>query len=550
MYAACRQLLLILCSGLLLLGSAAVHANADAAAPAQLNYMSRSIVVFRDSLAGVSPQQRVTRAERRLEEAEARNLAQAVTIVPLSLGSQQGLGLFTGDLLLFTVLPEDVNPEEHRNVQALADAAKKNLDAAFAAYHAQQNPVLLGRALFFVALVSLMAGACTWLVWRLRRLLTQRLQALVARYLHGDVSWFSYLVKLFESLVQLLIALIFFAIAYLWVTFVLAQFPITQPFGAQLGQFLIDLLTRIGTGFIAALPNLVTLLVIILITRALAQSIHSIFDAVRDDRIQLPGLHKETLGATRRIVIVAVWALGITFCYPYIPGSQSDVFKGLSVLFGFMFTLGSAGVVSHLMSGMTLVYSRALRRGDLVQVGDIIGTVQEVGALSTKLVNLYKEEITIPNAVLVGNPIRNLSSRHATDGIRIGSKVTIGYDTPWRQVHAMLLNAAARCGGLRQEPAPFVLQRALSDFYVEYELIAELVDPFARPLTLTQLHAEIQDEFNSHGVQIMSPNFEAQPEQTVVVPKENWYPAPAQPGQIFFPQQAQQKHAITKEGES
>lgn len=495
-----------------------------------LNYMSRTIMIFRGELAGATPQQRVDRARQRIEEAEERSLAEKTQVLPLALGTQQGLGIFAGDLLLFTVLPEDVNPEEHKDIGALAALAQKNMDGAFKAYHAQQNPVLLGRALLFIAIATVLALTASWLVWRLRGFLTVRLQAFVARRLHGDVTWFSYLVKFFESVVQVLIGLLFFAIAYLWLTFALAQFPITQPFGEQLGQFLIDLLARIGTAFVSALPDMVTLLVIILITRALAQSVHAIFDAVRDGRVQLPGLHKETLGATRRIVIVAIWALGITFCYPYIPGSQSDVFKGLSVLFGFMFTLGSAGVVSQLMSGMTLVYSRALRRGDLVQIGETIGVVEEVGALSTKLVNIYREEVTIPNAVLIGNSIRNLSRLHAEGGVSIGTKITIGYDTPWRQVHAMMLNAAGRVSGLRSQPAPFVLQRALSDFYVEYEVIAVLDDPFQRAVVLSLLHAEIQDEFNAYGVQIMSPNFEAQPEGgAVLVPKEDWFKAPAQP---------------------
>ncbi|MDQ8036438.1 MAG: mechanosensitive ion channel, partial [Pedobacter sp.] len=114
-------------------------------------------------------------------------------------------------------------------------------------------------------------------------------------------------------------------------------------------------------------------------------------------------------------------------------------------------------------------------------------------------------------------------------GVRIGTKITIGYDTPWRQVHAMMENAAARVSGLLKDPAPHVLQRALNDFYVEYEVVAVLQDPFKRLDVLSALHAEIQDEFNTHGVQIMSPNFEAQPDNVVLVPKEDWYKAPAQP---------------------
>jgi small-conductance mechanosensitive channel len=497
-------------------------------AEAAVIFMNREIIVLRAELAGASPAQRVKRARLRIDEAEERNLVDQLATLPVVLGAQQGVGVFAGDLLLFTVLPGDINPEENRDAAAAAVMAKQNLTDAFAAWQAQQNPVLIGRALLAIAVASAVAGAMVWLVWRCNRMFIRRLKEVVTRRLQGDRSWLGYLVQVFERVIQILTSLVMLVMAYLWLTFVLARFPLTQPFGQQLGEFLLDLLMRIGGGFVSALPNLITLLVIILITRALVQSVEAIFNAVREGRIEVPSLHVETLGATRRIVVVAIWALGITFCYPYVPGSQSDVFKGLSVLFGFMFTLGSAGVVSQMMSGMTLVYSRALRRGDMVQVGDMTGVVQEIGALSTKFINLYKEEITIPNAVLVSNQIRNLSRLHETEGIRIGACITIGYDTPWRQVHAMMRNAAERTPGLRDTPKPYVLQRALNDFYVEYEVIAVLDDPFARPQILSGLHAEIQDEFNRHGVQIMSPHFEGETAQSMLVPETDWFKAPAE----------------------
>jgi small-conductance mechanosensitive channel len=514
---------------LVLTASSAFAATPVEAAPADASviYMNREIVVLRAELAGASPAERVQRARQRIEEAEERNLAGKLVTLPVVLGSQQGIGVFAGDLLLFTVLPGDVSPEESRDAAATAMVAKQRLTDALAAWQAQQNPLLLSRALLAIAVASVLLVAAVWLGWRLKRLLIRRLAGVAQRHLHSDRPWLGYLVHVVERAILILVSLILLAFAYLWLTFVLAQFPLTQPFGRQLGEFLLDLLARIGSGFVSALPNLITLLVIILITRALVQSVEAIFDAIRNGRIDVPGLHVETLGATRRIVVVAIWALGITFCYPYVPGSQSDVFKGLSVLFGFMFTLGSAGVVSQMMSGMTLVYSRALRRGDMVQVGDMTGVVQEIGALSTKFVNLYKEEITIPNAVLVGNQIRNLSRLHETEGVRIGTCITIGYDTPWRQVHAMMLNAAERVPGLRKTPTPYVLQRALSDFYAEYELIAVLEDPFERPQILSAVHAEIQDEFNRHGVQIMSPHFAGEAQQPVRVPEADWFRAPA-----------------------
>jgi small-conductance mechanosensitive channel len=172
----------------------------------------------------------------------------------------------------------------------------------------------------------------------------------------------------------------------------------------------------------------------------------------------VPGLHAETVNATHRIVNILVWGLGIAVAYPFIPMSDSDAFKGLSVMFGFMLTLGSAGIVNQLMSGLVLVYSRALSVGDFVDLGETVGVVSEVGALSTKIINMRNEEVTIPNAVLVGSPIKNYSRLAGARGTLVSTKVTIGYDTPWRQVHAMLIAAAEQTPGLRSLPRPFVYQ--------------------------------------------------------------------------------------------
>lgn len=505
---------------------AAAEQGAATAHEATLNYMNRPIMVFRSELAASTPEQRAERALHRLQEAEERRL-NVITVVPVAMGTQQGMGLFAGDLLLFTVLPGDVDPEESRDMQMLANTVRQRLDVAMAAYQSQHNPQLLGHSLLRLTLALALLMVAAWLVWHLRGWLTGRLQDVVARRLNGTAPWVGYLAQVFERVVEILGGMVLFAFAYIWTTYALAQFPLTQPVSQKLGHFLLTLLEDFGSAIFSALPDLVALAVIVLITRALVNSLHALFNAVQDGRIQLPGLHRETLGATRRIVIGAIWALGFTFCYPYIPGSQSDVFKGLSVLLGFMLTLGSAGIVSQLMSGMTLIYSRALRCGDLVQVGDMVGVVEEIGTLSTKFINLYNEEITIPNAVLVGNQIRNLSCLHHTHGVWVGTKVTIGYDTPWRQVEAMLLNAVANVPALQAEPKAFVIQRALSDFYVEYEVLAVMRQPLDRPLVLSQLHRQILDEFNTHGVQIMSPNFRSQPEQAVLVRRENWYASPA-----------------------
>jgi small-conductance mechanosensitive channel len=192
-----------------------------------------------------------------------------------------------------------------------------------------------------------------------------------------------------------------------------------------------------------------------------------------------------------------------------------------------MVSLGSAGLINQIMSGLEVIYSRALKPDEFIRIGDDEGLVSEIGMLSTKIVTWKREEITIPNAVLVSTKTVNYSRLAAGNGDVISTAVTIGYDVPWRQVHAMLLLAAERTAGVRKDPRPHVIQKALADFYVEYQLVVNLNKPEERIPVLSELHAQIQDAFNEFGVQIMSPHFQSQPSGKIFVPQSQWFVEPA-----------------------
>ena len=305
--------------------------------------------------------------------------------------------------------------------------------------------------------------------------------------------------------------------------------PLTQPLAERLSGFLVNMLEGFGEGLVTAVPGLLSVGVILFITKAANDVAGNVFENVYQGRSLIPGVHRDTAHATRRLLGVLIWAVGIAIAYPYLPVADSEAFKGLSVMFGFMLTLGSAGIVTQLMSGLVLIYSRALNVGDFVSIGEVTGVVKEMSALSTKVINMRNEEVTIPNAVLVSNPIKNFTGAAGERGALVSTTVTIGYDTPWRQVHAMLINAAERTPGLRGQPKPFVMQKALQDFYVEYELYAYVDRPLERIQILSELHSQIQDQFNAYGVQIMSPHFVLQPRSNVVVNKDDWFAAPAEP---------------------
>jgi small-conductance mechanosensitive channel len=238
-------------------------------------------------------------------------------------------------------------------------------------------------------------------------------------------------------------------------------------------------------------------------------------------------IHPETAQPTRRLVVTLVWILAVVVAYPYMPGSQTEAFKGVSVFVGLMVTFGSSGLVNQVMSGFMITFSRALRVGDFVKIGDVEGTVTHVGVLSTKIRSILREEITIPNAVVVSHTTTDYSRLAESDGVFTPTSVTIGYDAPWRQVHALLLLAAQRTPGVRTSPQPVVLQTGLEDFYVKYTLFVSLQDQGRRAIIIDALHASIQDAFNEHGVQIMSPNYVLDPSAPKVVPKEQWFATPA-----------------------
>jgi small-conductance mechanosensitive channel len=274
-------------------------------------------------------------------------------------------------------------------------------------------------------------------------------------------------------------------------------------------------------------PGLFVVAIVLVVTRIVVRLISAWLRAIEEGRAEAAWIHPETAQPTRRLATAVLWAFAAVVAYPYLPGSGSEAFKGVSVFLGLVVTFGSSGLVNQFMSGFVIMYSRSVRVGDFVRIGDVEGTVEKLGVLSTKIKTPWNEDVTIPNAVVVGQTTIDYSrTGDASTGLYTPTSVTIGYDAPWRQVHALLLQAATGTPGLRADPAPMVLQAGLEDFYVRYTLLVSLDRQSSRPFTLASLHAHIQDAFNEAGVQIMSPNYVFDPKAPKVVPKERWFSTP------------------------
>jgi small-conductance mechanosensitive channel len=322
-------------------------------------------------------------------------------------------------------------------------------------------------------------------------------------------------------------AIVFLTIALVYLGFVLAQFPWTRWLSRDMVGFALGPIRVIGSGLVANIPSLVFLAVLFLVVRVALKLIRLFFDSLDRGAVKLAGFDAEWALPTYKIVRIAVVAFGIIVAYPYIPGSDSAAFQGVTVFLGIVFSLGSSTAISNTIAGYMLTYRRAFKIGDRVKIGTSVGEVIATRLQVTHLRSPKNEELIIPNSQILSGEVLNYSSLSQSRGLILHTQVGIGYETPWRQVEAMLLLAASRTAGLLKEPRPFVLERALGDFAVTYELNAYCNDPGMMLRLYAEMHRQILDVFNEHGVQIMTPAYEGDPPEPKIVRPDNWYAAPA-----------------------
>jgi len=247
--------------------------------------------------------------------------------------------------------------------------------------------------------------------------------------------------------------------------------------------------------------------VIIVIFRYVLRGIRFLKNEVENGKLSLPGFFPEWANPTYQLLKVIIYAFMLIVIFPYLPGSDSPVFQGVSVFLGVLFTFGSSGSLSNVVAGLVLTYMRLFKIGDRVKIGEVEGDVIEKSLLVTRIRTIKNEIISIPNSTVMNGYTVNYSSDSADKGLIIHTTVTIGYDVPWKEMHKALLNAADRTNLLLREPNPFVLQTSLDDFYVSYQINAHTKDPNKQAAIYSQLHCNIQDCCYEAGIEILSPHY-------------------------------------------
>lgn len=509
---------------------AAAAATAATAPAAQLSVGARTVFVFRSSLAGFPAQDRAEGARKRLDKAIALGGPQRTGIHPIAEGTQ----VLLDGRLLFLVTPGDVNTLAGDTTEEAAQEAAQLLDKALQERREQGSP----RYLLVAGAWCLAATLAYWLVLRGLGLLQRRARAYTKRAVGRRLEQVRFrnvalldaehVVRFIRQASSVLVWSARLFATFLWATFLLGHIPYFHDWGEQLRGYLAATAFDVAGGIGRALPGLVVVVVIAALARLAILTAGSVLKRVERGELDMGWLDQDTAPPTRRLVNVAIVLFALAMAYPYLPGSHTAAFQGVTVLAGLMVSIGGSSLVAQGASGLILMYTRALRKGEYVRIGEAEGVVVELGMFETRLRTGLGAEVSLPNALVLSNTTKNYSRAGGDATFTVEAAVAIGYDTPWRQVHAMLQQAARETEGVLGEPAPFVLQAALSDFYIEYRLVAQAgaASPREHVEVRSRLHGRVVDVFNLSGVQLTSPHYMQEPARSHVVAPERWEPAP------------------------
>ncbi len=397
-------------------------------------------------------------------------------------------------------------------------------------YKSEISLVMLGKEVGLALLVLLIIGLIIFYVGKLFKWTAKRIVAQEGRLIKG-IKIQNY--TLFDSKAQVAVVLrlngilkwiIILFVIYIALPILFGIFPWTKNFAETLFGYILNPVKQIVSGLWDYLPNLITILVILGAFRYALKGLYFLRSEIEKGDLKIAGFYPDWANPTYQIIKVLVFAFMVVVIFPYLPGSNSAIFQGVSVFLGFLFTFSSAGSLSNIIAGLVLTYMRLFSIGDRVKIGDITGDVIEKSLLVTRIRTIKNEIISIPNSTVMNSHTINYSSDAPEKGLVVHTTVTIGYDVPWRDMHQALIDAALKTNYILQDPIPFVLQTSLDDFYVSYQINAYTREANKQALIYSTLHQNIQDLCNERGIEIMSPHYRAARDGNTTTIPSNYLP--------------------------
>jgi small-conductance mechanosensitive channel len=429
-------------------------------------------------------------------------------------GSAESSDILLGDVIVMTVTAADAAPLGREHLAVARDYARiigATLEQWVESTGRRGILVAVALALITTAVFFLVLRVLARVTAAICRLLESRrgTQIRSLRVQRWEIISADRLTDFFVGLVRLGRVALVLILCYVYLSLVFGYFPWTHGFAARLLSYVVSPLKTLGSGLLAYLPNLFFIAVAVVVTRLVLRFVRGLFLGIARGTIVLPGFYDDWAMPTYKIVRLLILVFAVVVMFPYIPGSSSPAFRGVSVFLGVLFSLGSTSAVANMVAGVLLTYMRPFKIGDRVKIADTIGDVIAKTLLVTHVRTIKNVDVTIPNALVLGNHIINFSAVAQTQKLILHTKVTIGYNAPWRKVHDLLITAGRATRFVLSDPPPFVLQTSLDDYFVSYELNVYTEEPNRMAGILAELHQNIQDQFNEAGLEIMSPQYTA-----------------------------------------
>lgn len=485
--------------------------NEEVVAPGQVEIEGRPILIVYEPVAALTPAERAEAiAERILTFARDSHVpAENIRLQPRSAWTE----ILADNMMIMAVTDADASAAgKTREQLSLEDA--ESVRHAVETYRQDHSLRMLFRGIVKTVVATLVLLAALWVIRRIRLALgsrfERRIQASASRrqksVWHFTVANFGPFLLALGTFLRWVLILALLE-AYLTVT--LGFFSSTREISLTATRWVFSQLGSLTKSTLDYLPNLLVVAVIAMVTYYVARVIRRIFKQIGKGELKIRGFYPDWAEPTEKLIRMLVIVLALVVAFPYLPGAKSPAFQGISIFVGVLLSLGSSSAVANAIAGIILTYMRSFLAGDWVQIGDTMGEVIERTLLVTRILTPKAEVITIPNSTVMSGAVKNYSTEARKSGVIFYTTVSIGFDTPWKTVHQLLISAAVETRHVLQQPAPFVLQRSLDDFYVTYELNAYTDAPREVLNIYSDLHQNIQDKFNEAGVEICSPHFSA-----------------------------------------
>jgi len=419
-----------------------------------------------------------------------------------------------GDVVIISVSDFDAIWNNTTKI-ALANDYKEKIKAAVVAEKKKHSVVTL---LVRIGLVLLVLSGILLVMWLINKgyIKAERIIVEKKNTWLKDLSYKGYTFVTADQELHLAVMIIklfkwfmFILLLYLFLPLIFSIFPFTQGWATVLFDLIWSPFRDVLLSVWHFIPNLFTILVIYFVIKYVVKFVKYLFSEIEAEKLTISGFHADWAMPTFGIVRFLLYAFMFVLIFPYLPGSDSNVFKGVSVFLGVLFSLGSSSAIGNMVAGLVITYMRPFKIGDRIKIGDITGDVIEKTMLVTRIRTIKNEEITIPNSSVLSGNTTNYSTNANTQGLIVHTTVTIGYDVPWKDMHQALIDAALKTEFIMPDPKPFVLQTSLDDFYVSYQINAYTREASKQAVIYSNLHQNIQDICNERGIEILSPHYRA-----------------------------------------